>query len=55
MSGDALFAMVCLTYGFVILIALCILAAIADGIAALIDRANERRRRKRRNNYVRFR
>ena len=55
MSGDALFALVCLSYGFVILIALCVLALIGDGIAALIDRTRERRRRKRRNNSMRFR
>ena len=52
MSNDALFAIVAGAYMFGAFMIMVIIAAIIEGIQGVIER---RRRKKFRNNYVRFR
>lgn len=52
MSNDALFAIVAGGYFFVIFMAMIALVAIYEAIAEAVER---KRRKKYRNNYVRFR
>jgi hypothetical protein len=52
MSNDALFAIVAGGYFFGAFAIMCVIAAIYEAIAEAVER---RRRKKFRNNYVRFR
>lgn len=56
-AGDAAFAFVCMMYGAIILVAMCIITAIAEGIIKAIEKAKERKRRRNRcrSYYARFR